>query len=108
MNRLIDTMTKSEIEEFLDNICPFSDAEVKQGLEKLFAPVPCWSGNLDLKDNQSWVFCFVSDGSPKERRYAEWISEVLDDGYRGPEGLAWTHATPVDLNLRYGNREDTL
>ena len=65
-----------------------------------------WSDSLSLADNQTWVLCFVSDDSPKERRYAEWISEVLDDGYRGPEGLAWTHATPVDLNLRFWEGEE--
>ena len=109
MNRLIDTMTKSEIEGFLDNLCPFSDAEVKQGLEKLFAPVPNWSDNLSPMDDQTWVFCFVSDDSPEDTRYAEWIEIVSIYGYRArASSRSWKYATPVDLDLRYTKGEATL
>ena len=103
MNRLIDTMTDAAIDEYISYLSYVNQRldSPRQKLEKLFAPAPHWSAGLSLVDNQTWVFCFVSDGSPKERRYAEWISEVLDDGYRGPEGLVWWHATPVDLDLRY-------
>ena len=105
MNRLIDTMDFDELSTFIDYLASaeadLDEPEMRQELERLFAPAPHWSAGLSLVDNQTWVFCFVSDGSPKERRYAEWISEVLDDGYRGPEGLVWWHATPVDLDLRY-------
>ena len=103
MNRLIDTMTDAAIDEYISYLSYVNQRldSPRQKLEKLFAPAPHWSDNLDVSDSSTWVFCFVSDDSPKDRRYAEWISEVLDDGYRGPEGLFWTHATPVDLNLRY-------
>ena len=103
MNRLIDTMTNEKAHDLVEYLADVNVRVVEaiDVLENLFKPVPHWSDNLDPQDDQTWVFCFVSDNSPKERRYAEWISEVLDDGYRGPEGLAWTHATPVDLNLRY-------
>ena len=103
MTRLIDTMTNEKAHDLVEYLADVNVRVVEaiDVLENLFKPVPHWSDNLDPQDDQTWVFCFVSDASPKERRYAEWISEVLDDGYRGPEGLAWTHATPVDLNLRY-------
>ena len=103
--RLIDTMTSVEVftrlRSLLSDPGSFEISDLEDEIEKLFAEEPHWYAGLSLVDNQTWVFCFVSDDSPKERRYAEWISEVLDDGYRGPEGLAWTHATPVDLNMRY-------
>ena len=110
MPRLIDTMTdvalsSKVLELFSGSPCLEKGwkrtSDLRQGLETLFAKEPHWSDSLSRADNQTWVFCFVSDDSPKERRYAEWIAEVLDDGYRGPEGLAWTHATPVDLAIRY-------
>ena len=105
MNRLIDTMDFDDLGTFIDYLASseadLDESEMRQELEKLFAPEPKWSDSLEEEDNQTWVFCFVSDDSAKDRRYAEWIAEVLDDGYRGPEGLVWTHATPVDLNLRY-------
>ena len=113
MTRLIDTMTEKEVHERLS---PFFDCQLlfrgtakllTADLEALFEPVQHWSDSLDPEDDQTWVMCFVWMRQP-ERRYAEWISEVLDYGYRGPEGLAWTYATPVDLNLRYNNGEDTL
>ena len=109
MSRLIETaLTDSEITNLVEYLADVNVRVVEaiDVLEKLFAPAPHWSAGLSLVDNQTWVFCFVSDGSPKERRYAEWISEVLDDGYRGPEGLVWWHATPVDLDLRYTKGEE--
>jgi len=114
MTRLIDMMTEVELsskvlELFSGSPCLEKGwkrtSDLKQGLEALFAPVTHWSDNLDPQDDQTWVFCFVSDGSPEDTRYAEWIAEVLDDGYRDPEGLVWTHATPVGLNLRYNRRK---
>ena len=104
MSRLIETaLTDSEITNLVEYLADVNVRVVEaiDVLENLFKPAPLWSDSLEQEDNQTWVFCFVSDGSPKERRYAEWISEVLDDGYRGPEGLVWWHATPVDLDLRY-------
>ena len=62
---------------------------------------PYWSDNLDPKDDQTWVLCFVSDHSPEETSLgAKWINRVSKGGYIG-HGREWKYATPVDLNLRF-------
>ena len=70
-------------------------------LEKLFAPAPHWSDNLGSQDDQSWVFCFVSDHYPEDTRQAKWIARVNCAGYRDRHNLAWKYATPIDLNVRF-------
>ena len=77
-------------------------SEVKAELENLFKPVPHWSANLDPKDNQTWVLCFVSDDSPEETWLSAWVTNVFEDGYVVPcRSDRWKYATPIDLNLRY-------
>jgi len=120
MNRLIDTMTGAEVRgrlsPFFDGTCCYEDLDawLTEELENLVAEEPHWSDNLDPQDDQTWVFCFVSDDSPKDMRYAEWISLLSIYGYRGPRGRSWKYATgrswkyatPVDLNLRYGSGDN--
>ena len=109
MNRLIDKMDAYELDAYLDDIaasqgwrpCPFSDAEVRQKLERLFAEEPQWSDGLSLVDNQSWVFCFVSNGSREDTYTALWVARVTCDGYHSRHGCVWKYATPVDLNVRF-------
>ena len=113
MSRLIDTMGYDELGTFIDYLASaeadLDEPEMRQELEKLFAPAPPhWSENLTLTDDQTWVFCFVSDSSTEDTRYAEWIELVSTYGYRAPRGRSWKYATPVDLGLRYNNGEDTL
>ena len=109
MTRWIDTLTDLDITNLVEHLADVnvSVEEVKQELEKLFKTVPHWTDNLDVSDSSTWVFCFVSDGSPEDTRYAEWIELVSTYGYRAPRGRSWKYATPVDLDLRYGNGEDT-
>ena len=109
MNRLIDTMTEVEL------ICKLQLLEaagslcnLKQELEALFAPIPCWSDNLDPLDKQTWVLCFVSADSAKDTRHVEWVSHVDDHRSVTIQYDSWKYATPVDLDLRYTKGEDTL
>ena len=102
MNRLIDTMTEAELSSKVQLLeAAGSLCNLKQELERLFAEEPHWSDNLDPKDDQSWVFCFVSDESPEETSMATWIARVTCDGYRSSGGCAWKYATPVNLNVRF-------
>ena len=111
MNRLIDTMTEVELSRRVLELYSGSLNNVRQDLEALFAPIPCWSDNLEEEDNQTWVLCFVSDDSAKDTRDARWITSkvfgevgpVQDSTYE-----VWKYTTPVDLNLRYTKGEDTL
>jgi len=108
MNRLIDTMTEAELSSKVLELCSGSNISdwvhidaLKQALEALFAPVPHWSDNLGSQDDQSWVFCFVSDHYPEDTRQAKWIARVNCAGYRDRHNLAWKYATPIDLNVRF-------
>ena len=116
MNRLIDTMTEVELSRRVLELYSGSLNNVRQDLEALFAPIPCWSDNLDgtvleEEDNQTWALCFVSDDSAKDTRDARWItSKVYKNGSTLKDSTyePWEYATPVDLDLRYNNGEDTL
>tara|TARA_R110002033_G_scaffold15382_1_gene43688 strand:+ start:906 stop:1247 length:342 start_codon:yes stop_codon:yes gene_type:complete len=112
MNRLIDTMTDAAIDEYISYLSYVNQRldSPRQKLEKLFAPAPHWSDNLGKEDNQTWEFCFVSDHYPADTRQAKWIARAADlnGGYRDCVGVLWKYATPIDLDLRYGNGEDTL
>ena len=110
MNRLIDMMTDVELsskvlELFSGSPCLEKGwkrtSDLKQGLEALFAPIPCWSDNLDPEDKQTWVLCFVSDDSAKDTRHVEWVSHVEDHRSVTIQYDNWKYATPVDLDLRY-------
>ena len=115
MNRLIDTMTEAELRSKVLEICSGSNISdwvhidaLKQELEKLFAPAPHWSDNLEEGDSQTWVLCFVSDDSTKDTRDARWItSKVYKRGSTLKDSTyePWKYATPIDLDLRY-NRGD--
>ena len=109
MNRLIDMMTDVELsskvlELFSGSPCLEKGwkrtSDLKQGLEALFEPIPCWSDNLALLDNQTWVLCWLSDDTPKETRHVDWVTNVNDRGYASAF-VSWKYATPVDLDLRY-------
>ena len=87
------------------------EAEMRQELEALFAPLPCWSDNLEEEDNQTWVLCFVSNASASCTWHTCWIYKVNSDGsYRSysSDKKGFLYATPIDLNLRYGNGKDAL
>ena len=112
MTRLIDTMNADELSAFLDNIaategapCPFSDVEVRQELERLFAEEPHWSDSLSIVDNQSWVLCYLSDDSPEETWHVDWVGSVTHGWYISVayknDCDSWKYATPVDLNVRF-------
>jgi|TARA_R110000787_G_scaffold579_3_gene2073 hypothetical protein len=103
MTRLIDKMDADILKEFLDsfNYYNLSDAEVRQHLERLFAIELHWSAGLDPKDDQSWVFCFVSDKSPEDTSIAAWIAQANCVGYRCRHNHAWKYAMPIDLNVRF-------
>ena len=105
MNRWIDTMDFDDLGTFIDYLASaeadLDESEMRQELEKLFAPVPHWSDNLGSQDDQSWVFCFVSDHYPEDTRQAKWIARVNCAGYRDRHNLAWKYATPIDLNVRF-------
>tara|TARA_R110002124_G_scaffold164496_1_gene331856 strand:+ start:176 stop:514 length:339 start_codon:yes stop_codon:yes gene_type:complete len=112
MTRLIDTMTGAEVRgrlsPFFDGICCYEDRDawLTEELENLFAKEPCWSDNLDPKDDQTWVFCFISDDSREDTSIAQWIARVTCAGYRCRNGCAWKYATPVNLNVRYKEGDD--
>ena len=103
MNRLIDTMTEVELNRRVLEIYVGSPGNFRQELEKLFAPVPHWSDNLDAEDNQTWVLCFVSNASARYTWHTCWICKVNSDGSYRPSTAKtdWLYATPIDLNLRY-------
>ena len=105
MNRVIDTMDYDELGTFIDYLASaeadLNELEIRGELEALFAPVPHWSENLGSQDDQSWVFCFVSDHYPEDTRQAKWIARVNCAGYRDRHNLAWKYATPIDLNVRF-------
>tara|TARA_R110002074_G_scaffold14527_1_gene49957 strand:- start:310 stop:636 length:327 start_codon:yes stop_codon:yes gene_type:complete len=101
-------MGYDELSTFIDYVASIpssflNELEIRGELEKLFAPVPCWSDNLDPLDNQTWVLCFVSDDSAKETRHVEWVSHVDDHRSVTIQYDSWKYATPVDLDLRYTN-----
>ena len=104
MSRLIDTMDFDELSTFIDYLASaeadLDEPEMRQELEKLFAPEPHWSDSLDAEDNQTWVLCFVSDESLDISVNAEWVFHVNDQGYRSLQ-YRWKYATPIDFNLRY-------
>ena len=106
MTRLIDTMDKSEILGFLRFLgrSGLNARELERELEALFAHEPHWSDGLNPEDNQTWVFCFVSDDSREDTRYPLWVRQLSKGGYRG-HGQDWKYATPVDLSLRYTKGE---
>mgnify|MGYP003671695787 CR=1 FL=1 len=108
MSRWIDTLTDLDITNLVEHLADVnvSVEEVKQELEKLFAPPPHWTDNLDVSDSSTWVLCWVSDKSASSTCQARWIYKVNSDGSYG--GNWHKYATPVDLNLRYVNGEDTL
>ena len=104
MTRSIDTLTDLEITNLVEYLADVNVrvVEALDALENLFKPVPHWSDNLDPKDNQTWVLCFVSDDSPKETWLSAWVTNVFEDGYVVPlRRDRWKYATPIDLNLRY-------
>ena len=110
MSRLIDTMDFDDLGTFIDYLASaeadLDESEMRQELEKLFAPAPHWSDSLRPDDDQTWVLCFVSDHSPEETSLgAKWINRVSKGGYIG-HGREWKYATPVDLNLRYKQGEE--
>ena len=109
MSRWIDTLTDLDITNLVEHLADVnvSVEEVKQELEKLFAPAPHWSDNLDPLDNQTWVLCWLSEDTPKETRHVDWVSHVNDHRYAS-SFINWKYATPVDLDLRYTKGEDTL
>ena len=109
MNRLIDTMTDAAIDEYISYLSYVNQRldSPRQKLEKLFAPAPHWSDNLDVSDTSTWVLCWLSDDTPKETRHVDWVSHVNDREYVS-SFLSWNYATPVDLDLRYTKGEDTL
>ena len=116
MNRLIDTMGYDELGTFIDYLASASaladlnELEIRGELEKLFAPLPHWSDSLDPEDKQTWVLCFVSNVSASCTWHTCWICKVNSDGSYSPSTASndWLYATPIDLNLRYGNGKDTL
>ena len=103
MTRVIDTMSKSAIQGFLGVLSRkwLNARELERELEALFAHEPHWGDNLDLEDDQTWVLCFVSDGSPEDTRYSRWVRQISKGGYIAYHGHEWKYATPVDLNVRY-------
>ena len=109
MTRLIDTMTGAEVRgrlsPFFDGTCRL-DAWLTEELENLFAIEPHWSDNLDPKDDQTWVFCFISDDSREDTSIAAWIARANCAGYRDRHNQAWKYATPVDLNVRFKEGDD--
>ena len=111
MTRLIDTMDKSAIQGFLGVLSRsgFNARELERELGALFANEPHWSDGLNPEDNQTWVFCFVSDDSPEDTRYPLWVRQLSKGGYMG-HGQDWKYATPVDLNVRYteGGGDDQI
>ena len=108
MNRLIDTMTEVELSRRVLELYSGSPYNLKQDLEKLFAPAPHWSDNLAEDDKQTWVLCWLSDKSPDISENADWVINLDDRGYRSLRYNRWKYATPIDLDLRYNNGEDTL
>tara|TARA_R110001599_G_scaffold89921_2_gene237656 strand:+ start:258 stop:578 length:321 start_codon:yes stop_codon:yes gene_type:complete len=101
MTRLIDTMTEGELSRKVETLyfSSINNLNLRQELEKLFAPVPHWSDNLDASDSSTWVLCWVSDKSASSTCQAKWVYKVNYDGSYG--NLFHKYATPVDLNLRY-------
>jgi hypothetical protein len=110
MSRWIDTLTALDITNLVEHLADVnvSVEEAIDTLEKLFVPVPHWSDSLDAEDKQTWVLCWLSDKYPKETQHVGWVSRVNDHRYVSIQYDSWKYATPVDLNLRYGNGEDTL
>ena len=108
MSRVIDTMTEVELSSKVEKLYFGSINNLRQELEKLFAPAPHWSDNLDPDDNQTWVLCFVSNASASCTWNTCWIYKVNSDGSYAPSTYekGFLYATPVDLNLRYGNGEE--
>ena len=103
MTRVIDTMDDYHLDEFMYATfgVDHGHTAIRQQLERLFAE-PKWSDNLDPKDNQTWVLCFVNDHSPEETWLSAWVTNVFEDGYVVPcRSDRWKYATPIDLNLRY-------
>ena len=108
MTRLIDTMTKSEIQVFLGCLsrCGLNARELECELETLFSKESDWSDSLDPQDDQTWVLCFVSDKSPEETRFTAWVDYKLNELYCVAEshregGDCWLYATPIALDIRY-------
>ena len=114
MTRLIDTMDYDDLGMLIDHLASsehdLNELEMREELEKLFKPAPHWSDNLNHYKEQTWVLCWLSNECPKETRYVGWVSHVNDHRYEmgAVNSYSWRYATPVDLNLRYGNGEDTL
>ena len=112
MNRLIDTMDFDDLGTFIDYLASaeadLDEPEIRQELEKLFAPEPHWSDNLEPEDDQTWVLCFVSNASASCTWHTCWIYKVNSDGSYAPSTYenGFLYATPVDLGLRYGNGEE--
>ena len=109
MNRLIDTMTDAAIDEYISYLSYVNQRldSPRQKLEKLFAPAPHWSDNLDAEDNQTWVLCFVSNASASCTWHTCWICKVNSDGSYGSSTnkMDFLYATPIDLSLRYTKGE---
>ena len=107
MTRLIDTMDFDELGGFIDYLASaeadLDEPEMRQELEKLFAPIPCWSDNLDPKDAQTWVLCCLSDESSGLTGNVGWVTQCNSWEYVTVQYDSWKYATPVDLNLRYSN-----
>ena len=110
MTRLIDTMTGAEVRgrlsPFFDGTCCYEDLDawLTEELENLFAEEPHWSDGLDPDDDQTWVLCYLSDGSPEDTRHVDWVTQKDQVYYQKNHGLylfEWKYATPVDLNIRY-------
>tara|TARA_R110000822_G_C15007487_1_gene461545 strand:+ start:53 stop:397 length:345 start_codon:yes stop_codon:yes gene_type:complete len=87
----------------------FGEDRFNQCIEDLYATIPEWHDKLDPDDEETWVLCFVSDGSPEDRDEIVWIySHDPESGYpfnvattRGRGQECYEYATPVDLNIRY-------
>tara|TARA_R110000796_G_scaffold162933_1_gene279882 strand:+ start:112 stop:414 length:303 start_codon:yes stop_codon:yes gene_type:complete len=99
-------MDKSEIQGRLRYLgrCELNVRELELEIETLFANEPHWSEDLDPEDDQTWVFCFVSDDSPEDTRHPLWVRQLSKGGYVG-HGRDWKYATPFDLSLRYTKGE---
>ena len=72
MNRLIDTMTDAAIDEYISYLSYVNQRldSPRQKLEKLFAPAPHWSDNLDVAGNTQHLLILIC-GIRKERIHYE-------------------------------------